>query len=723
MTDPELSDDLARLADLHGISTEFWDYRGRHSTASPEAVTAVLAALGVDAGSPEAIRTAITDAQLAAWRRPLPACVVTRAGSATSVPVHVPHGNGVRVEVRHEEDALRAADLPGGSVALAQLDVVVEPREVDGTLTGRATFEIPAGLPLGWFQLVAHIEGIGDVTAPLAVTPDMLEDPPVRSAGGTRGWGLMAQLYSVRSRGSWGMGDAADLGALTRLTGELGGDFVLVNPLHAAEPAGPQTPSPYLPSSRRFVNPLYIRPEAVPETEGLRGQDAAEFAQFAARGHALSASTGQIDRDASWAAKSRALEIVFAQPRSPERQAAFDAFRAELGQGIEDFALWSALVEKYQGEALPEDVASVEGAGVPAARAELAERIEYFAWLQWVVDEQLARAQRSAREAGMGMGIMHDLAVGVHPTGADTWAIPSAFASGVTVGAPPDYYNQLGQDWSQPPFRPDTLAETAYLPLRRMIGTVLRHAGALRIDHIMGFFRLWWVPAGMGPADGVYVRYDHEAMMGVLLLEAHLAGATLVGEDLGTVEPWVREYLAERGVLGTSVFWFEKNDRGDLRRPHEYRRGVLATVDTHDLPPVAGYLDEEHVDLRARLGLLVDGEDTARAAARDERERTVAALRGEGLLPDDGRGADQIDRAQLIDAIHAYVASTPSVLVAVSLTDAVGERRVQNQPGTNNEYPNWRIPLADGDGALVMVDDLPDHPRLHEVLAAVRTAI
>lgn len=727
MTSPEpsapASDELVALAESYGVSTDFHDYRGNHTRASVNAVVAVLDALGVSAHTPEAIAQERRAVELAPWRVTLPACVVVRQETGTDVPVHVPHGTTVTVEVRHAQGAERTADLPGGTVRLEQREIWVEPREVDGVLTGRATFHVPPGLPLGWFELAAHLECGATVAVPLAVTPERLPHPRVRAAGAQRGWGIMAQLYSTRSRGAWGVGDAADLATLTHEVGTRGGDFVLINPLHAAEPSGPMTPSPYLPASRRFINPIYIRPQEVPEAARLTGEAKERFDELMATATQASLADEIIDRTASWAAKQEALELVFALGLDEERRAAFDAYRAEQGGGLEDFALWSALAEAYRGREFPSGLADVTDTGVAAAREEHAERQEFFAWLQWIVDEQLAAAQATARDAGMGLGIMHDLAVGVHPTGADVWTMPTAFAHGVTVGAPPDYYNQLGQDWSQPPWRPDTLAATAYRPVRDMVRTVLRHAGALRIDHIMGFFRLWWIPAGMGPRDGVYVRYDHEAMIGVLLLEAQLAGATLVGEDLGTVEPWVREYLTRRGILGTSVFWFEKDDSGRPRAPHDYREGVLATVNTHDLPPVAGYLDEEHVDLRQRLGLLVDGEEQARAEAREERARVAQALREEGLLPDDGTPVDDIDRQDLIDAIHAFVARTPARLVAVSLTDVVGERRAQNQPGTNDEYPNWRVPLADGAGQIVLLDDLGERDDFDALLRVVRENI
>jgi 4-alpha-glucanotransferase len=404
---------------------------------------------------------------------------------------------------------------------------------------------------------------------------------------------------------------------------------------------------------------------------------------------------------------------VFTAPRSAARQAAFDEFRREQGEGLEDFALWCALAERYEGAPWPAEANDISSDLVDRARVELAGRVDFHCWLQWVADSQLADAQRAALAGGMSIGIMHDLAVGVHPEGADVWALGDVLARGATVGAPPDMYNQQGQNWSQPPWRPDELARVAYRPYRDLLRTVLRHAGAIRIDHVIGLFRLWWIPEGAAAGEGAYVRYDHEALIGILALEAHRAGAVVIGEDLGVFEPWVRDYLTERGILGTSILWFEKDQNGRPLAPEHYRRLALASVTTHDLPPTAGYLAEEHVALRERLGLLTEPVADVRAQARAEREEMVAVLRGRGLV-----GADPSER-ELVEALHRLILATPAALIGVSLADAVGERRAQNQPGTDQEYPNWKVPLADGSGQVVLIEDLFSNPRLRSLAAAL----
>ena len=282
----------------------------------------------------------------------------------------------------------------------------------------------------------------------------------------------------------------------------------------------------------------------------------------------------------------------------------------------------------------PQDLRHPDGPGIAAFAEEHADEIDFHRWLQWQLDEQLTIAQAHALASGMALGIMHDLAVGVHPNGADAWALQDVLALGVSAGAPPDAFNQQGQDWSQPPWRPDALAEQEYRPFRSLVSAVLRHAGGVRIDHIIGLFRLWWIPRGAKPTDGTYVYYDHEAMVGILALEAHRAGALVVGEDLGTVEPWVRDYLRERGVFGTSILWFEMDHAGDGRPvPAErWREYCLSSVTTHDLPPTAGYLAGEHVRLRDRLGLLTRSFDEELATDRAEQEAWLTEIRRAGLL-------------------------------------------------------------------------------------------
>jgi 4-alpha-glucanotransferase len=682
---------LVELARVHGVATEYWSWQGEHVLVSAATIVAVLAALGVDAGDDDRAAKRLAEHRDSEWRRVLPQTVVTRVGVPRQVAVHVPHGSRVEASVELED---------GGVRLIAPVDRWVEPRTVAGVLTGEATVELPGDLPLGWHVLRVETDG-GPSSTTLVVTPQRLELP--KAVQRDRVWGVMTQLYSVRSRRSWGIGDLADLADLGAWAAGHGADFVLVNPLHAAEPIAPMEASPYLPTTRRFVNPMYLRVEDVPEVAYLSAAERQLVEWHGDDARRLSEQDA-IDRDAAWAAKLPALRIVFRQPRTARRERAFESFRAREGQGLVDFATWCALAGEHglPWTAWPAELQDPRSPAVVAARDRLPEEVEFHCWLQWIVSEQLAAAQREVGDAGMSVGVVHDLAVGVHPQGADAWALGDALATTVNVGAPPDQYNQLGQDWSQPPWRPDRLAELGYAPYREMLRTVLRDAGGLRVDHIIGLFRLWWVPKGRSADEGTYVRYDHEALVGILALEAHRAGALVVGEDLGVVEPWVRDYLTERGILGTSILWFEKNAGGAPLRPESYRELCLSTVTTHDLPPTAGYLDGVHIDLRAELDLLTRPVEEERIEDEAARERVLQMLRDRGLLR---AGADL--PAQ-VEALHRFLTWTPSRLLGVSVADLAGDRRTINQPGTDKEYPNWRLPLAGPDGQLVPLEELMD---------------
>lgn len=695
-------DALVAVAAAYGVATDFWDWQGQHVVVSDATVRAVLTALGVDVSTPAGVRAAAEEVRLRDWRRVLPACVVTRQNQPRPVAVHVRDGEPVRTWVVTED----GATLPD----LAQQDLWVDPREVDGGLVGEATFVLPADLPLGWHVLhAASPSRTGAV--PLIVTPSFLGLPA--SLGDGRAWGFMTQLYSVRSEASWGQGDLADLAELVRWSGEdLGAGYVLVNPLHATDPVPPLAASPYLPATRRFFSPLYLRVEDVPEHAALPPGIAAEVARLGAGQRAADRTDDQLDRDAVWAAKEPALTLLHARPRTPEREAAYRRFREREGVGLRDYATWCALAEVHglPWQDWPAELQDNGSAAVADAREEHADRVDFHCWLQWLIEEQLAAVQQAAEGAGMPLGVVHDLAVGVHPSGADTWALREVMAQGVGVGAPPDAFNQQGQDWSQPPWRPDALAETGYAAYRDMLRTILRHAGGLRVDHIIGLFRLWWVPAGSPPDQGTYVRYDHEALVGILALEAHRAGATVIGEDLGTVEPWVRGYLADRGILGTSILWFEYDEHGQPLPPERWRELCLAAVTTHDLPPTAGYLAGEHIRIRDELGLLTRPVEEERAHDAHEQRAWRRILNERGLLPGE-HAVEQTDEQGTVEALHAALLLSPARLLGVALGDAVGDRRTMNQPGTDRAYPNWRLPLADGSGHPLVLADVEASPR------------
>lgn len=708
---------LGELADRFGISTQFYDWKGRHTQVGEQTVIAILAEFGVDASTPERARAAAQRVRDDHWRRIVQPCVVLRAGQEGRVDVHVPAGAPVSLRIVGED---------GNDHLPWQVDNWNPDRPIDGRMIGEATFGIPGNLPLGYHELIVTIgthdadgsEADGGIhataTSTIIVTPNRVGLP--RRMGASRVWGYAAQLYSVRSHHSWGLGDLTDLADLCTWSASQGAGYLLTNPLHAAEVAGRMEPSPYLPSSRLFVNPIYIRPELIAEYHDLNQYDASIIESL--RTTTLDDDPqALLDRDRTWQAKSQALELIHRVDMSASRRMAFTAFRVARGRRLEDFATWCLLSELHGSDwhDWPAELHDPHGAAVARVRREHADRIDFHMWLQWIADQQLSTVQSSGTDAGMPVGLICDLAVGVNGSGADAWMLNGLFAREMNVGAPPDPFNQAGQDWGQPPMRPDVLEQMAYAPLREMVSSALRHAGGVRIDHIMGLFRLWWVPRGLGPRHGAYVRYNHEAMVGVVALEAYRAGALVIGEDLGTVEPWVRDHLASRGILGTSIMWFETGPDGRPKQPQQWREHAMSSVTSHDLPPTSSYLRGDHVELRDRLGLLTESVDEERENARRERETWLASLRQQGVLE-----ADEDDPEQVTLAMHTLLTRTSSKVINATLTDAVGDPRTQNLPGTEDEYPNWRVPLSGPDGEPVYLEDLYSSDRAARMAKVLR---
>jgi 4-alpha-glucanotransferase len=474
---------------------------------------------------------------------------------------------------------------------------------------------------------------------------------------GLRTWGWAVQLYAARSAGSWGIGDLADLRTLAGWAAGQGAGMMLVNPLHASLPHV-QTASPYFPSSRCFRNPVYLRVDGPvpPEAAALNRERV-------------------IDREAVWALKSRALSAAFAQfPGDPD----FDQFVAAGGAVLEGYATFCALSEAHGAPwwEWPADAAAE--AADPA-------RVRFHQWLQWLVDRQLARA-------GDGVALMQDLAIGVDPAGADAWLWRDVFARGVRVGAPPDEFNTQGQDWGVPPFDPWRLRAAHYEPFIQTIRAGLRHAGGIRIDHVMGLFRLFWIPPGASAHEGTYVRYPFRELLDILALESYRAGAYVVGEDLGTVTDEIRGELAARDVLSYRLLYFEPGP------PPTYPPRSLAAVTTHDLPTIPGLWSGSDLAEQERLGLAPNVEGT-----RAMRERLADWT---GVAPD-GPASEVVVRA------YGLLAEAPSAVVTATLDDALLVEERPNVPGTTDERPNWSLALPKP------IEDLMADPLAAQVAAAL----
>jgi 4-alpha-glucanotransferase len=570
---------------------------------------------------------------------------------------HDASGRLVEADEETIASALRAlgadhdeAPPPPGALFLHPGDTIDRPLEVvteDGRSL-RLQGSVGTDVPLGYHR----VDGPTGVRT-LVVSPRRCHLP-----AGLRLGGWAVQVYGTRSESSWGIGDLADLRAFGDWASAAGAGFALLSPLYAAAPSPPIEPSPYLPTSRRWRNPLYLRIEDVPGAAAL-GDD---LEWIARAGHALNADR-IVDRDAVAILKLDALTRI-AEATPPGT--GFARWRRAQGESLQRFAIFSMIAEQHGGDfhEWPEELREPEGSAVRTLARRSRSRVTFHAWLQWLVERQMASAAAS-------IPLMTDLPIGVDPGGADVWADRQLFATEFSVGAPPDLFNTAGQDWAQPPWNPWTLRARGYQPLVDVFRAGFAHAMGLRIDHVMGLFRLYWIPRGVSPANGVFVRYPADDMLDILALESVRAGALVVGEDLGTVEPVVRDQMAERDILSYRLLWFE--DEEPSRFPHS----AMSAVTTHDLPTVVGLWQGADMEAQRSIGIEVNEAGTAEIRNR------LARVAG-----------DRDDPEEVILSAYSALAASPSMLVVASLEDAAAVVERPNMPGTTGErWPNWCLSL------------------------------
>ena len=688
---------LQRLAEIVGIIPEYLDQTGtERRRTSDESYAALLTAMGFDVSSEPAAESAL-DALVAESHRELVEPVrVVEVGDFTESQ-HVP---------------VRLASPPTGE-AHWRVELVLEDgttRREEGRWAGgsRGTLAIPwPNEPvLGYHQLVVSFSAGGRerqsdqtliIVPPRCVMPHEL-------LGNRRAFGFVANLYTLRSARNWGIGDTGDLSALVDWAGEAGAAFVGLNPLHALLDRGDSI-SPYSPVSRLFRNPIYIDIGAVPELRHCeRLADRIDAPEMAAELNVLR-EVPHVHYERVMELKSAALEELHQafseheRPNGTARARAYEEYVRSQGQDLTRFATWMAICagrwalgagrDAADWRSWPADLQHPESEAVRRFQSEHAQRIDYHQWVQFELDRQLASVAERTKQAGLAVGLYQDLAIGSSPNGADTWAQPDLFVRGACVGAPPDPYSATGQNWGLPPIDPRALQRDRYRYFVRLVQNGFRHAGALRIDHVMGLFRLFWIPDGCTGKDGAFVRYPAQDLLGILALESVRHNALVVGEDLGTVPEDVPPALQKWGILSSKVLYFERDGQGGFKPPSEYARLALATANTHDMATIAGFFKGRDLDLRQEVGLIPD-EDAARAA-RDEREREKQALldrlASEGILP---RSESSPDVVELRAAVHELLCRTPAALVGISLDDLAGEEEAVNLPGVGpDRYPSW----------------------------------
>jgi 4-alpha-glucanotransferase len=735
---------LATLAERAGIVTDYYDIAGTLHLTSDDTRRAILTAMGFTVDSSASLTQALREWDEAPWQRPCDPVRILREGeTGTSVSCYLALEDGkegsvaVEWQIRDETNTVVQEGQAGPGLSAVEVRFLHDRRHV------RVEIAAPHGLSLGYYSMTVRAEGlVGGLvgTMRIIVAPRQCYAPPWLDAN-QRMWGLALQLYSLASNRNWGCGDFTDLDRIVEWAGkELGASVIGLNPLHALRNTTPYHISPYAPYSRLYLNELYIDLERLPEfygSEEARQQFLAP--EFQLKLQALRESR-QVDYDAIATAKRTMLDLAYRkfltesysgeepnlQPKT-ERAWLLEGFIRSEGMPLELYATFQALEEERRliqpksttWHDWPNQFLT-PGQPVREYAKQHRKRIRFFEYIQWVASEQLNEIRLTAEQLGMPIGLYQDLALGADRNGAEAWIYQSVLALGADCGCPPDAFAPEGQNWGLPPMNPRALYDSGYELTIQLLRHNFRSGGAIRLDHVMALFRLFWIPRGKPASEGTYVQYPFEDLLAIVALESVRSKTLVIGEDLGTVPDWVREQLAKARILSYRVFYFERRANSEMKAPGDYPAQSLAVATTHDLPTLSGFWSGEDLHVRARLGAFTD--DAAQRQAWEERQRDKAgilsALKRESLLPNDVTEDPSTAPAMTSDlcrAIHMYLARTPSCIVLANLEDSLGELSQTNLPGTVDNHPNWTRKYA------VRVNEIVCDERLQELGAVLRS--
>ncbi|HEY4368215.1 MAG TPA: 4-alpha-glucanotransferase [Steroidobacteraceae bacterium] len=711
---------LDRLAQLYGVGATYQDFRNQPRTVSVESREAILAALGLDVGEERAIETAVHTVETVRWMRMIPTAVVVTQGATALVPVSIPLDLGAKqltwfIKLEHGESR-------EGSASLEELEVV-ERGMAESRDFVRMNLNVPTDLPLGYHRIAITLDTGLSGDARFIVAPDRCYHAQAL-ADDKRVWGIAVQLYSLRSLTNWGIGDFRDLRELIALATPLGCGLIGLNPLHALLPANPAHISPYSPSSRQFLNLLYIAVTDVPEfaeCESARRHVADTAFQVLLQ---QLRATRNVDYPRVAAAKFEVLKLLYRHFRTAhlanntQRAQDFRKYVEERGEPLRLHAIFDALDAdlRLQGPqywgwpSWPEEYRDAGSPAVNRFARDHVEDVEYCLYLQWLAGEQLLAAQKLAREAGMSLGLYGDVAVGANPAGSETWSNRHLYLQNASVGAPPDELALKGQDWGIPPQDPTELKAQEYEPFIVLIRNNMRAVAALRLDHVMTLFRLWWVPRGMTSAEGAYVHYPLADLIAILALESVRNRCIVIGEDLGTVPTEVREAMEHYDAYHYKVLLFEKQSDGAFKAPSQYVRNALATVTTHDLPTLRGWWEIRDIALREGLNLYPD-ENIARAVHEMraiELREMMGALTAQGLWHWQSNEPLPPYSPALARAIQSYLGLSSANVAMIQIEDLIGMTDPVNVPGTDKEHANWQRKVTQDTAEILAREDVRD---------------
>ena len=697
--------EMEEAARAWGVETDYWDIFGKQHHASPALEARILQSLGVDTQSSTSLGWAIERRKQRQWRAPLAATIFLTAGSA-------PHEIRISLPAKQADSpAGLRIKLEDGSVVeweIALRDIpTIETAEIDGHRLVAKRVRLPDDLPLGYHELSLKMASVSPAPSKLIVCPSRAFEPPWLQT--RRAAGIAISLYGLRSQRNWGCGDTTDLKAFTDWVAKhTGVSFIALNPLHAIANRQPYNTSPYLPNSIFYRNPIYLDIEAIPDFD--RSPHAtALFGSPEVREQIAALRTAELVEYARvYTLKLRFLRLLFEQflnewRDGTPRASALKRYIQQEGKLLHRFAVHSALDQAihrkchdaWNWKAWPEKYQDPESSATKEFAQKHWRSVLFHKYMQWQLDLQLASAHEHALECGLSIGLYHDLALATDRFGSDLWAHREFYVAGCRVGAPPDGFSPKGQDWGFPPPNSDVHDEDGYCLFAESIRKNCRHGGALRIDHVMRFFRLYWIPDEMEATEGTYVRDRYQALLSILALESVRHKFLIVGEDLGTVPDEAREVLHRFGILSYRLLYFEQDNNGRFKAPREYPRDALVSATTHDLPTLAGFWTGRDIEARREAGLLPDDSayQSMHANRAREKQKLLDLLIELKLLPDwfppDASKVPEL-AGELHNAIVGFLTSTPSKLMVLNQEDLLKQAEQQNLPGSTAEYPNWR---------------------------------
>ena len=698
---------LQQLVEMRGIETQYVDAWGKPATIAESSKAKLLNTLGYDTSSDEKIQSQITQDIQSVWLSVLNPVQVVRSHEIINLAVRLP------IELVNDEHVFEITLENGEILAHSFIPVDQEMTtmaHIDDVEFHEYIVALPLDLPLGYHDVSLTADGDQLGTSRIIVAPQACYTPDEIKAG-KKIWGLSVQLYCVRSEKNWGIGDFTDLGLLIQKAASVGADFIGLNPIHALYPANPNACSPYGPSSRRWLNYLYIDVTAIEGYDDASVQSIVHNDEFKAMlSHARNAE--HVDYEAVAQLKLAALKAVFdvydaKYLRSNTKQnKAFKAFVDAGGESLDMLAVYDALQShlKAQGKeswgwpVFPQELKDYHNPAVAKFKKANAQEVKFYLFLQWIAAQQLQEASDKAIEAGMTIGLYRDLAVGVSEGSAEIWGNKDLYCTGASVGAPPDILGPLGQNWGLPPMDPRKLYEQAYQPIIDLFASNMASSGSLRIDHVMALLRLWWVVKGDNAKDGGYIYYPVDDLLGILALESHRNQSLVIGEDLGTVPEEIRTKLADNGVYSYRVFFFEQAEDGGFFSPSHYPVQSMSTLTTHDMPTLIGYWHCLDLELGKELGLYPTQEilQTLYADRHANKQAILDTLHGHGSIADNvGRDVNFTGMTrELNNGMQVHMAGGSSALLSLQLEDWLEMDKPVNIPGTFDEYPNWRRKLT-----------------------------